>query len=274
MILSYNEIKNITHAIDNVKGWAKEIVILDSGSTDGTVEYAKKNGCQVYHRDFDNFSKQRKYLLSQLPVSTEWIFVLDADEYLTEELKSEVAQELANPKYNAYRMKRRFYWMGEWVKRGYYPTVLLRLGRKGDLDCDDREINEHLISNSGDVGDLVNDFIDENRNGISKWFDKHNNYSDREAIALDTDTDEGYSLFKSQYERKRWIRVNVWNRLPLFIRPLMLLVYRLFFQLAVLDGKKVVLYHFLHTFLYRSMIDAKFLENKWANNETNTSKHK
>lgn len=274
MILSFNEINNIAQAIDNVKGWAKDIIILDSGSTDGTIELAKKKGCKVYHRDFDNFSNQRKYLLNSIPVDSEWVFVLDSDEYLTEELKEEIGIELSNPKHNSYRVKRRFYWMGEWVKRGYYPTVLIRLGRYEDLDCDDREVNEHLISKSGDVGLLSCDFIDENRNGLFKWIEKHNNYSSREAIALDTDTDEGYSFFSSQYERKRWLRVNVWNKLPVFLRPLMLLFYRLFIQMAILDGKKVILYHFLHTFIYRSIIDAKFLENKWSNNETNTPKYK
>ena len=274
MILSYNEINNIGHAIDNVKGWAKDIVVLDSGSQDGTIELVRDKGCRVYHRDFDDFSRQRKYLLNDIPVETKWVFVLDADEYLTSELKNEIEVELSNPKYNAYTMKRRFYWMGEWVKRGYYPTVLLRLGRYGDLDCDDREINEHLISKSGDIGTLKHDFIDENRNGLFKWIEKHNNYSSRESNALNTDRDEGYDFFGSQYERKRWIRVNIWNKLPLFFRPFLLFIFRLFFQGAIFDGRKVILYHFLHTFVYRSLIDAKFLENKWMNNETSTPKYK
>ncbi len=269
LIISFNEIENIPHAVKNCKGWAKEIIVLDSGSTDGTVEYLKAEQCKVFYREFDNFSNQRKYLLNSIDVFTEWVFVLDADEYLTDELKREIEEELKNPKFDAYRIKRRFYWMGKWVKRGYYPTELVRFGKYKLLDCDGRPINEHVICKTDNVGSFENDFIDENRNGLAAWFEKHNNYSSREADVLFEVDETKYNLFGSQYERKRWIRTNIWNKLPVFIRPFLYLNYRLFIKLGILDGPRVALYHFLHAFIYRSMIDAKYLERKWANNKRN-----
>ena len=266
LIIACNEINNIRYTVENVKCWAKEIIVLDSGSTDGTVEYLKKENCKVFYREFDNFSNQRKYLLNDLPVNSEWVFVLDADECLTEELKNEIKEEIKTPKHDAYWIKRKFYWMGKWVKRGYYPTELIRFGRYGKLDCDDRPVNEHIICKTDNVGRFTHDFIDENHNGLAAWFQKHNNYSDREAEVLFERDDAKYNLFGSQYERKRWIRVNIWNRLPVFVRPFLYLIYRLIIRLGILDGPRVALYHFLHAFIYRSMIDAKYLEKKWAKN--------
>lgn len=263
LAITYNEIQNIPILVSNVKGWAKEIIVLDSGSTDGTVEFLKAHDCKVFNRRFDNYSMQRKYLLHNIEILSEWVLVLDADEYLSEELKKEISDEIKNPKFDAYTMNRRFYWMGSWVKKGYYPTTLLRFGRRGILDCEDRPINEHLISHSSKIGSFKNDFIDENKKGLDFWFQKHNNYSKREAEALFADDRENYSLLGGQYERKRWIRKYIWNRMPPFFRSLTYLIYRLFIRAGILDGKQVILYHFLHAFVYRCMIDAKYLEKKW-----------
>ena len=219
MVITYNEELNLPHLLNNVKGWASEVVILDSGSTDETVQLAKDGNCRVYHREFDNFSSQRKYLLNEIPVETNWILVLDADEVLTSELKLEITEAIKSDEADAYLMKRRFYWMGEWVKRGYYPTNLLRLGKTGLINCDDRQINEHMICSTNRIGQLKHDFIDHNHKGLKEWIEKHNQYSDREADALFIVDPTPYSLFKGQYSRKRWIRKNIWNNLPPVIRP-------------------------------------------------------
>lgn len=263
LTLTHNEEKNLPYLIENLKGFTDKLVVLDSGSSDKTVMIANNFGARVYYRQFDNFSNQRKYLLNEIQVTTKWVLILDADEFLTDELKGEISNVIEQGEFDAFNIKRRFYWMGKWVKKGYYPTNLLRLGKVGMLDCDDRPINEHLICKSKNVGQLEYDFIDENHNGLTSWFSKHNNYSTREALVLFEKDETNYSFFGSQFERKRWIRVHIWNRLPVFIRPLIYLFYRLFIRLGVLDGPRVILYHFLHAFLYRCMIDAKYLEEKW-----------
>lgn len=274
LTICYNEEANINFLLDNVCGWCKEIVAVDSGSIDKTVQILESYNARVIYNKFENFSKQRQFSLNNVDLSTKWVLVLDADEILTEELKSEIEQVISSSDAeDAYFIKRRFYWNGVWIKRGYYPTNLLRLGKVGFLDCEERPINEHLICKTENLGQLQHDFIDENHRGLSDWIDKHNKYSSAEALALNNVDDTGYKLFGSQYERKRWLRVNIWNNLPVFLRPLMYLMYRLIIKGGVLDGKKAILYHFLHAFIYRSLIDAKYLENKWKVNETNSSKH-
>ena len=264
LILTRNEEKNIEYTLSNVEGFADEVVILDSFSTDNTVNIAKRYGAKVYFREFDDFSSQRQYALNSLPITGDWIFVLDADETLTEELKQEILAELPVTQLDAFVMKRRFYWQGKWIKRGYYPTELLRLGRKGKITCDDRPINEHIICTTEKVGHLKHDFIDFNRNDLSGWIEKHNSYSTREALQLMHNDTNSYCFWGNQYERKRWIRKNIWNNLPPVIRPLLYFIYRYILKCGFLDGKKAFMYHFLHAFIYRILIDFKYLEMKWA----------
>jgi glycosyltransferase involved in cell wall biosynthesis len=264
IILTYNEELNLHFALESVKDFASEIIILDSYSTDKTIEIAENHKAKVFFRKFDNYSSQRKYSLNKLPISNDWIFILDADEYLTDELKNEIALSLQNKNliHDAYFIKRRFIWKGQWLKRCFYPTYILRFGKKGLIDCDSREINEHLICKTKNIGHLKNDFIDYNRKGLSEWIKKHNDYSSREADQLLKVDKTSYSFFKSQYERKRWIRKNIWNKLPPLIRPIFYFVYRYFIQLGFLDGRKAFMYHFLDSFFYRMLIDFKYLEKK------------
>lgn len=277
IILTFNEAKNISFALENIGSWADEIIILDSYSTDNTVEIAESYGAKVYFRKFDNFSSQRKFSLNNLPIKNDWIFVLDADEYLLEELKAEISELLKEPENmnDAYFINRRFYWQGKWLKRGFYPTTLLRFGRNGFINCDDRPINEHLVCKTSNIGKLKHDFVDHNRKDLNDWITKHNDYATREAEALIQQDSAEYNFFASQYERKRWIRSNIWNKLPPMFRPFAYFVYRYFIQLGFLDGKKAFMYHFIDSFFYRALIDFKYLEKKWSKNEkkiTDTSK--
>jgi len=268
VILTYNEEVNIGASLDNVNEFAKDLVVLDSHSTDGTVDIAKRFGARIFTREFDDFSRQRKYALEKIGYSTEWLFVLDADELLTDALKEEIRVTIQDTDKDAFFIKRRFYWKGKWIKRGYYPTWLLRLGRTGMITCDDRPINEHLICKNGNVGHLNEDFIDYNQKSLTDWLSKHNSYSDREArqLFLGGDNNE-YDFWRSQYERKRWLREKIWNRMPPIIRPFLYFLYRYFFRLGFLDGKEAFMYHFLHAFVYRVLIDFKYLELRWSKNE-------
>lgn len=268
VLLVYNEEINLPYALNNVQNFAREIVIVDSLSTDKSVDIAKEYGCRVYQRKFDNFSKQRNFALQQVDFDTEWIFILDADEILTDELKDEICETLNQTHLDAFFIKRRFFWMGQWIRRGYYPTWLLRLGRVGTLVCDERPINEHLVCTTGKVGRLREDFIDYNRKSLSDWLDKHNRYSSLEAqVLLDNrSSGEHYRFFAGQYERKRWIRAKIWNQLPPLVRPFIYFFYRYFLCLGFLDGKKAFAYHLLHAFFYRVIIDLKYLEKKWLGN--------
>ena len=112
-----------------------------------------------------------------MPIETEWVFFLDADEWLPDDLKREIAEVVArNPEENGFYIKWRLIWMGKWIRRGYYPTWILRLFRHGQAHCEDRAVNEHIIVD-GKTGQLRHDFMHEDRKGISDWIAKHNGYA-------------------------------------------------------------------------------------------------
>lgn len=266
IIMTYNEEDNIAQALDSVAGWANEVFILDSYSKDKTVEIAKNYDCYIAQNKFEDFSKQRNFALDNLPVKSEWVLFLDADEWLLEDLKKEILDCIAgNPIENGFYLNRRFIWMGNWVKRGYYPIWTLRLFRYGQARCEDRAVNEHLIV-QGLTGHLKNDYMHEDQKSISDWSLKHIDRARREALELfNTRSAEGYQevdacLFGAQEQRKRWLRYKVWNKLPPLIRPIFYFIYRYIFAGGFLDGRNVFIYHFLQALWLPMLIDIFYLE--------------
>lgn len=274
IILTYNEEANIAQALDSVAGWANEIFILDSFSTDRTLDIARRYGCHVAQNKFENYAKQRNYALDHLPIRNEWVLFLDADECLSDGLKQEISTLIAiSPEENGFYIKRRLIWMSRWIRRGYYPSWILRLFRHGKGRCEDRAVNEHLIV-EGRTGQLRNDFIHADRKGVTDWIAKHNGYATREAQELlNTQAEPAYreidaSLFGTQAQRKRWLRHKVWNRLPPLIRPFFYFFYRYVLAGGFLDGKPALAYHFLHALWYPMLIDLKYLELKKQHQST------
>ena len=253
IVLTYNEEINIENCLKSVANWADEIFIIDSYSTDKTLEIAKKYGAQIVQRPFENQAKQFNWALDNLKIKNEWILRLDADEYLTEELKKEIAQKLlkTSGEISGFYMKRRVYFMGRWIKYGgYYPIWLLRLFRKGKAKSEERAMDEHIILLEGRAEKLKNDFVDDNKRDLTWWIDKHNNYASREA---------GEVILKKYGSKKKKI---FYYKLPLFYRSFIYFIYRYFFRLGFLDGKEGLIFHFLQGFWYRFLVDAKLYEYK------------
>lgn len=268
IILTFNEEANIVQALNSVAGWANEIFILDSLSTDRTLEIARHYDCHIAQNKFEDYARQRNHALEHLPIGSEWVLFLDADEWLPDALKQEIDAVIAtSPKENGFYIKRRLIWMGRWIRRGYYPTWILRLFRYGKGRCEDRAVNEHLIV-EGTTGQLRNDFMHEDRKGVTDWIAKHNGYATREARELlNTRSEPGYQeidacLFGTQAQRKRWLRQKLWNRLPPLIRPFFYFFYRYVLKGGLLDGKEALIYHFLQGLWFPLLIDIKYLEFK------------
>ena len=266
--LTYNEEANIAQALGSVVGWADEIHVVDSLSTDRTIEIAGQYGAHVSQNKFVDFSKQRNYALEQLPIHSEWVFFLDADEWLPDALKQEIGVLIANsPRENGFYINRRLIWMGRWIRRGYYPTWILRLFRYGKGRCEDRAVNEHLIVD-GATGHMRNDFIHEDRKCVTEWIAKHNGYATAESRELfNTRSVPDYReidarLVGTQAQRKRWLRYEVWNRLPPLIRPFFYFFYRYILAGGFLDGREAFAYHFLQGLWFPMLIDIKYLELK------------
>jgi glycosyltransferase involved in cell wall biosynthesis len=270
VVLTYNEELNLPHALASVAGWADEVFVLDSISTDRTQAIAREARCTVAERHFDDYARQRNYALDHLPIRSEWILFLDADEWLPDAIKDEIAGLISrNPIEDGFFLNRRFFWMGTWIRRGYYPSWILRLFRRGKGRCENRAVNEQIIVD-GRVGYLEHDFVHEDRKGVGDWIAKHNGYATREARELlrnlpaDRHGEADARFFGSQAQRKRWIRHRLWNRLPPLVRPFFYFLHRYVLARGFLDGKAAFIYHVLHALWYPFLIDVKYLEMKRA----------
>ncbi len=266
IILTFNEEINLARCLNSVDKWADEIIIVDSYSIDKTLEIAKKYGAKVVQHKFENQAQQFNWALDNVDIKNDWIFRLDADEWLTEELKEEITEVLQHKSaaINGFYIKRRVYFMGRWIRHGgYYPTWILRFFRKGKARSEEREMDEHIVLLEGRTGKLKYDFIDDNQKDLEWWTNKHNNFSTREVEAVLRERDAKY--LKGQAGQKRWIKERVYLKLPMFCRAFFYFIYRYFIRLGFLDGKEGLIFHFLQGFWYRFLIDAKLYEVKKEN---------
>lgn len=264
IILTYNEEKNIEDCFKSVYNWAAEIFIVDSFSTDITLEIAKKYTDKIYQNKFEGYTKQRNWALDNLPFSNEWVFFLDADEKPSDELKNEIKNILpkVQSEINGFFIKRRFIFMGRWIKHGgYYPTWLLRLFKYKAARCQEREVDEHFVVR-GKTLRLKHDIIHEDRRSITFWIDRHNQYATLEAFeqTKEQSTNQNNPSANSYMEKKRLLKRHIWNCFPIFFRPFIFFFYRYILRGGFLDGKAGFIYHFLHGFWYRLLVDIKIKE--------------
>jgi glycosyltransferase involved in cell wall biosynthesis len=264
VILTKNEEANLPFCLASLKTLDCEIVVVDSGSTDRTIEIARNYGAHVVEHAFENQARQFNWALKNLPLSAPWIMRLDADERLTAELGAEIADTLtyASPEVTGLLIKRRVYFWGRWIRHGgYYPTWLLRVWRRGRGRYEDLWMDEHVLLDGGRMVRLKNDLIDENHKGLAFWIDKHNGYSDREVRAIVQAT-EPLQAGESGAEiaRRRYLKGQLYGRTPLFVRVLFYWGYRYFIRFGFLDGLPGLVFHFLQGFWYRFVVDAKLYE--------------
>ena len=265
IILTYNEEANLERCLKSIEGWVEEVIIVDSYSTDATLDIAKAHGAHVAQHPFENQAKQFNWALEHVEIKGEWILRLDADERILPALAAEIveAAENAPADVTGFYLKRRMYFMGRWIRHGgYYPVWILRLFRKGAGHSDQRAMDEHIVLAEGRAEKLRNDFVDDNRKGLSDWISKHNSYASREAAALIREsrgTASGTSG-DDEVSRARAARRALYQRLPLFIRPFLYFKYRYIIRLGFLDGVQGFVFHFLQGFWYRFLVDAKIYE--------------
>lgn len=263
--LTYNEEANIERCVRSVAGWAAQVFVVDSFSTDRTIEIARSLGADVHQRMFTGFADQRNWALDHLPFTCDWLLFLDADEWVSEPLKEEISRRIAALGRTAgYHIPRRHRFMGRWLRfGGLYPTMQLRLFRRGRVRCEDRLVDEHFVVD-GPTETLSQDLLTEDQKGIGAWIDRHNVYAGLEARELLRAHHGGPRLAArlsgTQAERKRWVRERLWNRLPLFTRPFALFFYRYVLRLGFLDGAAGLVYHLLESFWYRLLIDLNYRE--------------
>ena len=164
---------------------------------------------------------------------------------------------------DAFYIKRRFYWMGTWIKRGYYPTWLMRLGRNGKLECETTAFNEHLVCKTNKVGHLEHDFVDENIKPYSDWLQKHIKYAELSASDLLNPPPKNLKFFGEKAERVQWIRHNIYRYLPPLIRPFIYFFYRYILRLGFLDRFSGLIYHISQALIFNLIVDVIYLQKRF-----------
>ena len=269
IVLTYNEEKHLPRCLDSVNQVADRVVVADCFSTDDTVQLAEARGASVIQNEWVNHAIQFNWALEQLPGDTDWVMRIDADEYLTPELIEQIRTQLPRleDSVDGIYVNRRMTFLQKPIRHGgVFPIQVLRIFRYGRGRCENRWMDEHIIV-PGDTVTFEGELIDDNLNSLTWWTEKHNRYASREAVDL---LNLEYSFMelesiagqkgRSQAGTKRWIKENIYRRLPLGFRAFAYFFYRYFLRLGFLDGQAGTAFHFLQGFWYRYLVDAKVAE--------------
>jgi glycosyltransferase involved in cell wall biosynthesis len=269
IILTYNEEKHITRCLESLKSFTDKVFIVDSFSTDNTVEIARSMGAVVVQNAWVNYATQFNVGIAQIPFQTPWLMRMDADEYVMPELASEINERLAGlpAETGGVYVKRRVFFLNRWIRHGsFYPIWLLRLWRRGDGFCEQVWHDEHIKLTRGESIQFAHDIVDHNLNNLTWWTQKHNHYTILEMINLlnyryqfDKAETVQPRLFGTQEQRMRYLKEK-YASLPLFTRPVLYFMYRYFIRLGFLDGRPGFVWCFLQGLWYRFLVDAKLLE--------------
>jgi glycosyltransferase involved in cell wall biosynthesis len=264
VVLTLNEEKNVEACLRSVAGWCREIFVVDSGSTDRTGEICRRYTDRIFSHPFEDHPSQWSWALQNLPLTCDWVLPLDADHVVSEELRQAMAQALLNPRpgVNGYYARHRYFFWG--VPMRGFKSHSVCLFRRSRTQLDFGELVDHRFVIQGETAQLRGDVCETNENewDIDVWIDKHQKYATRMAIqevlsqAGEIDHSLTPSLWGSPEARMVWIKSR-WSKLPLFFRPGAYFMYRYFLRLGFLDGKVGLVYHFLHAFWFRFLVDLK-----------------
>jgi glycosyltransferase involved in cell wall biosynthesis len=246
-----DEEANLEACLQSV-AWADEVFVVDSQSTDRTVEIAEQLGAKVVQFHYQGtWPKKKNWALENLPLRNEWIFIIDADERVTPELRDEMAEMIESEKMSGFYINRKFMFLGRWIKHcGWYPNWNLRLfkhrlGRyeflgagSDDLRTGDNEVHEHVLL-KGAAGYSRQNLLHEDYRDLFHWLARHNRYSSWEASVYgNLRTDDSLETIDPTFsggplQRRRFLK-KIFVRMP--FRPTLKFIAMYVLKLGFLDG--------------------------------------
>jgi len=271
VVLTLNEERNLPGCLASLAGWVREIFVVDSGSTDGTLAIAREAGATVFQHPFEHYGAQRNWAIDNLPIAAPWTLHVDADERITPELCESITAALARGsaslgQIDGFLVSRRTMFMGRWIRHGgHYPAWHLRLVRTGAARCEDRLYDQHFYV-AGAVQKLQGDLIDTLTPDLATFTARHLRWAALEAAEQEAPADavgriRGKLATDNAIERRRWLR-DWYARLPLFVRPTAYFLYRYIVRLGFLDGRAGLVFHVLQGFWFRFLVDALIFERR------------
>jgi glycosyltransferase involved in cell wall biosynthesis len=248
-----NEAHNLRRCLESLK-MVGEVYVIDSQSSDDTAAIAQSHGAKVVQFHYaGGWPKKRQWAMDTLPLVYDWVLLVDADEALTPWLAAEIRQAIQNPDFDGYYIALQMYFLGRVLRHGgasFYKLSLFR-NRRGRFECRlknqdtsmaDMEVHEHVVV-EGKTGKLRNSLIHHNVESLSRYIQKHDEYSNWEARVW-LEGEAGYgdlppSLFGTQAQRRRWLKKKF---LAVPGSPVLFFLYRYVFRLGLLDGTPGLIY--------------------------------
>lgn len=258
VILTFNEAQNIQRCLDSVK-WSNDIVLMDSGSTDATVQTAENFGARILTRKFDTFANQRNYAMQRGDFRNNWVLHLDADEVVTDALRIEMQSivEKSSAEFPVYKVPSRIIFMDKWLKHaGLYPSYQVRFGRSEELRFVDYGHGQRETQPADKVGTLDAPLDHYNfSKGVNDWFLRHLRYAKAEAeqsfVEQAASIEFTHLISVNSTQRRRSLK-QLASYLP--FRPTLRFIYVYFFRGGFLDGRAGLHYAFMMA-IYQYFID-------------------
>ncbi|MCC8173787.1 MAG: glycosyltransferase family 2 protein [Odoribacter sp.] len=280
IILTKNEEVNIERCINSIKNLVDRIVVVDSGSTDQTVEIAKGLGAEILHHEpFLHYANQFNWALDNSNIRTKWVYRIDADEVVTPELAEEIIEACkmhSEDDVNGLVMKFKVSFMGRFLTHGgIYPFYNLTIFKFGKGRYEDRAMGEHVILSEGRTVDLKNDCLHYDFKSLDAWISKHNWYATREVndyLARKEAPQAEASALYHEASKAIKLRDGLYYKLPKFFRAKLYFWYRYYLKLGFLDGPEGRVHAFLQAYWYRYLVDAKIMEYEIRNKQMKSHK--
>lgn len=268
IVLTYNEEANIAACLESLRGFSEDVFIVDSFSTDGTLEIAQKYNAKLYQNPWQDWATQRNWALDHLNPAHDWVFFLDADERVTPEFATELQHQLAaaTPELSGLNVHFRFFFLNRPLKFAYESPPVMRLIRRGRGRWQGKGAREYA-SITGQVLTIKNKLDHWDQKGLDAWIAKQTDNALREvrlhtlAAASDSRRQSTKGPGTSERPWRRWLRAHIYESLPRLWRAFPYFIYRLIIRGGILDGRAGFAYCFLQGLWYPLLIDM-MLEEK------------
>ena len=266
IVLTRNEEQNLPDCLRSLEGFARRVVVVDSGSTDATCAIAREAGADVLVHPFETYARQFNWALDNAGVDTAWCLRLDADERLTPALCAELEAlmtEHATGDVSGIVLQAWLYFMGRKLAHVKNMKRKLMVFKTGLGRVEDRYMDEHTRLLSGRSVDAKERFLHYDYKDMTHYIGKLNWYAGREVrdyfdYLEGRSQNDGLDTVNSAVRGRKF---RIYYRLPMFLRCWLMFVYSYVFCLGFLDGREGFLYHYMYHRWYRTLVDAKIYEH-------------
>jgi len=276
IVLTRDEELNLPACLASLRDWIENIVVVDSGSTDRTVEIAREHDAKVVEHAFESHGQQWAWAVENVAAESEWVLGLDADQIVSDILRKSMLELFADAarleRHSGFYLNRRQIFRGRWIRYGgYYPKFMLKLFRRADVRFDPADLMDHHFHVTGATARLLGDLHERNHkeDRISFWLMKHVRYAEllaaeellrkRGALAITEPALTGHPDQRTAWVKRRWYT------LPRYWRPTLYFLYRYFLRFGFLDGKEGFVFHVLQGFWLRLIVDVNLEELESTN---------